>query len=286
MALRLSTGLRNKLLGINTNKLTNGSFTTDTTGWTGSEATLTRIATGGVSNGPYLEIAESGGSLPGKASVDLSTKIGHLYFLEWYFKKGTADSGKVMIGTTEDEDASFDSGNLSDAAWTVHRTWFLATATTTRVTLQTNDTTTGETSLFDEIRLVSMSRALQDVFKDGFVKIYTGTQPASADEAPSGTLLVTIYSDGSSAGLEFDDATSGTLTKKATETWSGTAVQTGTAGWFRLQAPGDGEGASITDERMDGAIATSGAQLNMSSTSIVQGAVQTINSFSITIPAS
>lgn len=283
MALRISTGLRNKLLGINSNKATNGSFTTDTTGWTAVNATLTSESGG--QSGNHLRVAETDGANPGKAYQDITTKVGHLYMVELYFKKGTSDSGKFMIGTTGVEAAIYDSGALTDVNWALKRTWFLATETTTRLTLQSTDATAAEYSGFDEVKFVSISRAIQDVFKDGFIRIYTGTQPTSPDDAPTGTLLVTIYSDGAAAGLEFDDAAAGVISKKATETWSGTAGNTGTAGWFRLYAPGDPLGSSSIDERIDGACGTSGAELNMSSTSIVSGAVQSISTFQLTMPA-
>ncbi len=54
-----------------------------------------------------------------------------------------------MIGTTGDEDSLYDSGNLTDAGWALKTIYFKATATTTRITFQTNDATGGETSLFD-----------------------------------------------------------------------------------------------------------------------------------------
>jgi hypothetical protein len=262
--------------------MTNGSFTSDVTSWTAVTADLTSV--GGGQSGNCLQIAESGGAAAGKAYQDVTTKIGHLYYLELYFKKGTSDTGKYMIGETGNESSIYDSGALSDAAWTIKKHWFLATATTTRITLQSTDATAGETSLFDEVKLVSMSRSVQDIFKDGFLKIYTGSQPTLADDAPTGSLLVTIYSDGAAAGLEFDDAVAGVLSKKSTETWSGTAGATNTAGWFRLQTQGDGGGSSATDERIDGACGTSGAQLNMSSTTITSGAVQSISTFQLTLP--
>jgi hypothetical protein len=284
MALRISTGLRNKLLGINTTKIVNGSATSDAASWTAVDATLSSAASG--YSGNYLKVAETGNVNPGKAYQDITTKIGHLYYAEWYFKKGTADAGKFMIGTTASEASIYDSGALTDANWTLKQTWFLATATTTRITCQSTDATAAEHSGFDEIKVVSMTRAIQDVFKDGFINIYTGTQPTSADDAVSGTLLVTIYSNGTSVGLEFDDAAAGVLSKKSTETWSGTAGNTGTAGWFILYAAGDALGSSSVDERIEGACGTSGAELNMSSTAIVSGAVQSISTFQLTMPAS
>ncbi|MBF0517766.1 MAG: hypothetical protein HQK97_11740 [Nitrospirae bacterium] len=133
--------------------------------------------------------------------------------------------------------------------------------------------------------LVDAACSLQEIFYKGFIQIYSGSQPTLPDNVPSGTLLCTLYSDGTSAGLSFDDAAAGTIAKAAAETWSGTAVATATAGWFRLMAAGDDGAASATEERIDGAVATSGSQLNMSSTSITQGAVQTISTFTITMPS-
>lgn len=287
MALRFSTGLRNKLLGINTNMLTNGDFSTDTTGWTAVDATLASVGSG--QSGNCLEITETGGANPGKAYQDVTTKVGHKYMLVVYFKKGTSDHGKVMIGTTADEDAIFDSGNLTDAAWALVKASvaaemvFVATETTTRITFQTNDADVGETSLFDTASLVHIEHSVQDIFNEGFINFYSGTQPGSADNAVSGTLLVTMYSDGASAGLNFDDAVSSVLSKAAAETWSGTAVATATAGWFRLYAEGDALGSSTVDARMDGAISTSGAELNMASTAIVASSVISINTWQLSM---
>lgn len=89
-------------------------------------------------------------------------------------------------------------------------------------------------------------------------------------------------------GLSFDNPSDGTLIKRATETWSGVAGADGTAGWFRFVASAADAGAAdalAVYSRLDGAIATSGSDLNMSSTAVVNGATQTINSFSLTEPA-
>ena len=90
-------------------------------------------------------------------------------------------------------------------------------------------------------------------------------------------------------GLQMDyNAAAGVLTKNTTQTWSGTAVATGTAGWFRYKGSVSDAGSldSVAAyRRMDGNIATSGANLNMSSTSIVSSALQTLSTFSFTVPA-
>jgi hypothetical protein len=90
-------------------------------------------------------------------------------------------------------------------------------------------------------------------------------------------------------GLKFDKGTAGEMDKLDSQTWSGVAGVTGTAGWFRFEGPVADSGALDSTEsqiRMDGAISTSGAQLNMSSTSITASATQTITSFPITLPTS
>jgi len=284
MSWRLSTGLRNKLLGINTELITNGAFTSDASGWTAGNAVLSSVAGGQAGN--CLQVAESGGVSPGKAYQDVTTIIGRLYRLMLYFKKGTADNGKFMVGTTVSEAAIYDSGNANDAGWTKKTVYFVATDTTTRITLESVDATNGETSLFDGVSLVDMARSFQEIFQKCVIRIFSGSQPASADNAPSGVLLCTFYSDGSSAGLDWDDASAGSISKAAAETWTGTAVATNTAGWFRISVPGDADGSSSVWERLDGACATSGAEMTMTSTAITSGAVQTIQSASITQPAS
>ena len=85
-------------------------------------------------------------------------------------------------------------------------------------------------------------------------------------------------------GLQF--STSGAVLSKY-GTWSGVNSSTGTAGWFRLCASVvDAGGASTTLFRIDGNISTSGANMNLSSTSLVSGATLTIDQFDITLPES
>jgi hypothetical protein len=89
-------------------------------------------------------------------------------------------------------------------------------------------------------------------------------------------------------GLKLGTPAAGIIPKLSTQTWSGVAAATGTAGWFRYEGPVQDSGALDSSEaqiRMDGAVSTSGAQLNMSSTSITSGATQTITSFPITQPS-
>lgn len=114
--------------------------------------------------------------------------------------------------------------------------------------------------------------------------------------AVSGTLTTltanyTNFSGGVAAvnGLRFEDGSTGAMAKRTTQTWTGVAGNTGTAGWFRHYGPNTDSGTADADAsklRMDGAIATSGSQLNMSPTSMTSGATQTISAYSPSLPAS
>jgi hypothetical protein len=105
------------------------------------------------------------------------------------------------------------------------------------------------------------------------------------------TTSFTNFSGGVAAvnGLRFEDGSAGTMAKRTTQTWTGVAGNTGTAGWFRHYGPNTDSGTADADGvklRMDGAIATSGSQLNMSPTSMTSGATQTISAYSPSLPAS
>jgi hypothetical protein len=88
------------------------------------------------------------------------------------------------------------------------------------------------------------------------VYVYSGTKPASAETAPTGTLLVTL------------DASTQTITNGVINISNmvGTAVATGTAGYAVMT-----DGTSTSDNRIYFTIGTSGAELIMSSLNIVNG---------------
>ncbi len=117
------------------------------------------------------------------------------------------------------------------------------------------------------------------------VKIYSGVAPATADAA-EGTLLVSIGSAHADTHCHFlAAAVSGVLSKDA-NIWSGVAGATGTANYFRLVVNTDTGVLSTTEIRMQGTVGTTGADINMSSVSIVSGATQTIDTWDLTMPAS
>lgn len=284
MALRLSTGLRNKILGKSASIASNGTFDASTTGWTAVTATLSSVA-GGQSNNA-LQVASSGANV-GQAYQDVTTVIGRVYKLTVYFKKGTSATGSILVGSSGTPNEIAELTGLSDADWAQKTILFMATATTTRITLQTDDATDTENSLFDELVVDEVLDGVKEILRGCKIALYTGVQPASADDAASGTLLCTYSLNGGVTGLSWDEPVAGVLSKAAAESWQGTAVATGTAGWFRCYQDGDDPAnAETTLARFDGSVSTSGAQLNLTSTAIVATAVQTISSFPLTLPAS
>lgn len=127
------------------------------------------------------------------------------------------------------------------------------------------------------------------LFAAGFIDIYSGTRPTLANDAPpaNAVKLATIYSNGTSLGINFDtSAANGVLAKALAETWSCASIlATGTAAWFRLREASDpGTALSTTACRVDGTVGTSGADMNLTSTSFAAGAPLTINSGQFTLP--
>ena len=128
------------------------------------------------------------------------------------------------------------------------------------------------------------TQSLRDALSLGNIKIYSGPAPGSADAAATGTLLCTITNNSTATGVTLDVPTGGAIQKTAAEIWSGVNTATGTAGYYRHCAPGDTAGVSTTEARVQGDIATSGAELNLSSVTLSNGATQTLDFYSITLP--
>lgn len=127
--------------------------------------------------------------------------------------------------------------------------------------------------------------SFRSILNLGFIKIYTGAEPASPNDAATGTLLCTISNNSTVTGLTFAaTASGGVISKNGSETWSGVNAATGTAGYFRFVAVGDTGASSTTQQRLQGSVAVVGGDLNLSNTTLSSGATQTIDYFSATLP--
>lgn len=89
-------------------------------------------------------------------------------------------------------------------------------------------------------------------------------------------------------GLTFDTSVAGVMSKLATQIWSGINGANGTAGWFRQHGSvvdSNALDSAATMLRIDGAIATSGAEMNLNSTAFTSGATTVLAGWSMTVPA-
>lgn len=118
------------------------------------------------------------------------------------------------------------------------------------------------------------------------LRVYAGTEPTSADASiGSATLLVTFTDGGAGGALEFEaNAVGGVLEKSTSQVWQGEAVATGQATFCRLVLPADTDGNSNTAVRLQGDVGVAGKFLNITSTSISNGAVQRCGAFAIAQP--
>lgn len=89
-------------------------------------------------------------------------------------------------------------------------------------------------------------------------------------------------------GLIFGQPSAGVIAKLSTQVWSFNGIAAGTAGWFRLIGSQSDAGALLSGApwlpRLDGSIAVSGADLNLSNIAIAVGSPNTIDTFQWTQP--
>ena len=126
---------------------------------------------------------------------------------------------------------------------------------------------------------------IKELLNGGNIKIYTGGQPTSPDFAETGTLLCTITSSSGTGGVVLGTQGSGAI-PKAASVWSGTVAAAGVAGWFRFYGTAGTTGTSATEVRLDGNVGVSGSDMWLSNTSLALGATLTIDTFTLTQPAS
>lgn len=297
MALEISEAVRNGILGAQRNQVTNGTFDTDTTGWTATDSTLSAETGGANSSAKHLRVTETGSANPGKAYQDLTLSIGKLYVIELYFKLGTSSSGQVTVGTTGDDDSVFTSPLLTDATFTQHRFAFVATATTQRLVLLTTDATATEYSDFDEVVVYPADGSIKEMFRKGFIELRTGSQPSDPNGSViGGTLVVTITKDGGTwtageetNGLDLDVASDGSIGKPSADTWQGTAVATTSIGYGVYYPNETDDGTAHTTEdrpRIVGQAGVGTGVFQLATLSATSGSPIAVQSLALGMPES
>lgn len=127
---------------------------------------------------------------------------------------------------------------------------------------------------------------------NGVLRIYTGVQPSSADQAVTGTLLASITLGGgafnhgtATNGLNWDDPDGGVISKPAEATWTGAGVAAGVAGWARFSGnPVDSGAQSDTLARLDMSVGKGTGDLQLSNVNIEVSAPVTVDVATIRLP--
>lgn len=129
-------------------------------------------------------------------------------------------------------------------------------------------------------------------------RIYRGTAPATETVYYTALGTATSFLDTGAAntggtpavanttGITFNaDGSGGILSQTTGTDWLGTIAAAGTAGWFCVcESTDDGISASGTAARWDGAVATSGAEMNLASLTFSLGAPFTVTDAQFTFP--
>jgi hypothetical protein len=114
--------------------------------------------------------------------------------------------------------------------------------------------------------------ALAPLYNTGYIRIYSGAQPATPETAASGVLLAELRFGATAFGA----SSGGVITANAIT--SGVAGASGTAGYFRcLKSDG-------TTALHDGTVGTSGTEMIVPTTTISSGVTVSCSSLTITNP--
>lgn len=138
----------------------------------------------------------------------------------------------------------------------------------------------------------AMYTAFINALANGVVHVYDGIQPDDVEDAESGNYLGYISNGGGAVvsgdptnGIEWEISGSKVVIKTSEE-WKLVVATSGTARSFRFYDNDIDTGADGTPEyfRMDGNVATTGANLNLASTTLLAGTTVPINSFEFELP--
>ena len=191
--------------------ISNPTFDSNTTGWTAHTATIASVS-GGQSNN-CLEITNT--SSNGNSRTSITTVVGKLYRLQFYFKSGTVNGAAYYIGTTTSgSEISFT--NLATAVdWRLTTAFFVATTTTTWIRLShTGSPAGGSTIYFDEVSIKEVLGG--NIQLNGYLTGYGGTSGVKV--LADGRVAVGTQNPAASAALEILSTVGAVLLPRLTTT--------------------------------------------------------------------
>jgi hypothetical protein len=120
-----------------------------------------------------------------------------------------------------------------------------------------------------------LDSGVDTVFDGCVLELRTGTQPASANSAATGTLL--WFGAKTSA---FGAASNGA---KVATSFTSLGQAAGDAGWFRLRQTTDAGSTDGSDERIDGSVTTTGGNGDLKLDNVNIASAQTVTISAVTI---
>jgi len=121
-----------------------------------------------------------------------------------------------------------------------------------------------------------LDSGINTVFNSGTIEIRDGTRPATAGLSQTGTLLAVM----SLTADAFAVAASGAIV--GSTPWQETSAPAASnATWFRIKTSGDTDSNGDDESRIDGDVAASGSDLNLSTITINIGDQITITQFDL-----
>jgi hypothetical protein len=170
-----------------TELITNGTFDSNTTGWTASSSTLS-------ASGGYLTVTNSGVAY-GRAAQGFSTVIGKAYKFSADFKKGTASASYLYVGIAAGQNELVNIA-ATDADWTTYTREFVAVGTTTWVSFVNNNTDNG-TGLFDNASVKPLPLTISgDLYSSGKARFVLPVYANNAAAVAGGLLVGQLYRTG------------------------------------------------------------------------------------------
>jgi len=134
-------------------------------------------------------------------------------------------------------------------------------------------------STWNDAVVIAGVNAVAATANGGTLQIYSGTSPG-LNATLTGTLLASLPLSATAFGTA--TASGGTVTATANAITSATAGNSGTAGYCAIVKSGASSPPTATQVAAIGTVGTSGANLNLSSTTITSGATVSCSSLTIT----
>jgi hypothetical protein len=162
------------------------------------------------------------------------------------------------------------------------------------ITFATGTVHTGQAFAAGTVLVCCKGGSLRDVLADGALNFYTGSQPASADNAVgSATYLGRVTVSGGAwvagaftNGLRWGDAATAIIGRETGQTWQLKGEAAGTAGWARFVANATDNGlASTSLPRIDFSCGQTSGDIRLpGGTTIAVNGIYTLDTCNLTFP--